>query len=337
MSRARPRVIEFTVGDSDAGKRLDVLVTDQLLDRFPGESGMSRSQISQWISEGRVSLNGDVISKPAVKPKPGTTVRAEIPEPQAASLEPESALALSIVYEDDSILVLDKPAGLLVHPGAGNRSGTLANALVHHLGSDIQQIGSALRPGIVHRLDKETTGLLVVAKTEAAYRSLVRQLKPPRTMKRTYLAVTFSLPKRMPGSNVDGDRSSGEIDLPIGRHPTKRTRMAVVPGGKEAQTRWRIQHAYAHGYLLEVELGTGRTHQIRVHLSHCGAAIAGDPMYGSLPQKAPPAVRAALKALHRQALHAAKLEFIHPMTGKVVQFVSPAPADIVALTRALEA
>src|SRR6185295_18737676 len=218
-------------------------------------------------------------------------------------------IALSLVFEDAAILVVDKPAGLVVHPGNGNRVGTLLNALLHHAPA----LRELPRAGIVHRLDKDTSGLMVVAKSEAAQLSLVRQLQA-RTVKRTYLAVV---------RGVVG--AAGKVDAPIGRHPVQRTRMAVVPGGKPAVTHYRVRRRFARHTLLECDLETGRTHQIRVHLASIGHPIEGDPVYAGRGER----------LLGRQALHAWKLAFDHPRTGCAARFESPMPADIEALLESL--
>jgi 23S rRNA pseudouridine1911/1915/1917 synthase len=234
---------------------------------------------------------------------------ALVPRPADTAHRAE-AIALAIVHEDAELLVIDKPAGLVVHPGSGNWSGTMLNALLHHAPG----IGNLPRAGIVHRLDKDTSGLLVVAKTEAAQAALVRQLQA-RSVKRTYLAL------------VRGKLSArqGTIDAPVGRHPVQRTRMAVVAGGKPAVTHYRVRRRFPAHTLLECDLETGRTHQIRVHLASIGHPLEGDPVYGGK----------ARGALARQALHAWKLAFVHPGSGKPVRFESPPPADFEALLEAL--
>ena len=237
--------------------------------------------------------------------------------PQETPYLPE-AIALVIVAEDEALLVVDKPAGLVVHPGAGNWDGTLLNALLHHA----PQLAHVPRAGIVHRLDKDTSGLLVVAKTLAAHTALVRALQA-RTVTREYLALAA------------GDLARGDtVDAPIGRHRHERTKMAVTESGREARTRYRVIERFRVQTYCEVELETGRTHQIRVHMAHIRAPLLGDPVYGGRP-KLPPAasdeLRAALQAFRRQALHASRLELAHPTTGALLAFESPLPSDIAAL------
>jgi 23S rRNA pseudouridine1911/1915/1917 synthase len=257
-----------------------------------------------------------------------------LPKPRPLTIEPESGIDFSVVFEDEAILVIDKPPGLSVHPGAGRHSGTLVNALLDYLGQNLRQIGDALRPGIVHRLDKDTSGLMVVAKTQQAFRALVHQLKPPRSMRRRYVALTFRLPQRTAGSTHQTESRSGIISLPIGRHPQLRTKMAVVPTGKQASTSWSVREALDGAFVLDVELSTGRTHQIRVHLSHCAAPIIGDPVYGSLPQTLSPQRKKAVSVFGRQALHAASLSFRHPEDGRSMEFDSPLPEDMQRLIAA---
>jgi 23S rRNA pseudouridine1911/1915/1917 synthase len=230
------------------------------------------------------------------------------PRPEEEAFRPE-AIAIALVHEDEDVLVVDKPAGLVVHPGSGNWAGTLLNALLHHAPA----LKHLPRAGIVHRLDKETSGLLVVAKTEAAQLDLVRQLQE-RTVKRTYLAIARG--------HVAGP---GRVEAPIGRHPVKRTRMAVVPGGKPAITHYRVRESLPAHTLLECDLETGRTHQIRVHLASIGHPLEGDPEYGGR----------GTRRLQRQALHAWKLAFRHPRTGKIVKFESALPADLRGLLEEL--
>ena len=285
-----------------AGLRLDRALALML----PGES---RSRLSRAIAEGQVRIAGREVAG-SMKVKSGEAVELAL-EPRGAGDEnrPES-IALAVVHEDEDVLVIDKAAGLVVHPGSGNRAGTLLNALLHHAPA----VRSLPRAGIVHRLDKDTSGLMVVAKSEAAQLALVRQLQA-RTVKRTYLALVRGAVK-----------GAGKVDAPIGRHPVQRTRMAVVPGGKPAVTHYRVRRSFPRHTLLECDLETGRTHQIRVHLASIGHALEGDPAYAG---------RGA-KLLARQALHAWKLAFEHPGTGKAVRFQAAPPADFEALLASLE-
>jgi len=278
----------------------------------------SRSRLQQWIRDGRVRVDG----RPArsadriwggelLEVAPGT-------DPQQAAALPE-AIALNIVHEDASVIVLDKPAGLVVHPGSGNWQGTLLNALLHHHPA----IESLPRAGIVHRLDKDTSGLMMVAKTLVAHTALVRALAA-RDVERIYQAIVVGRPA-----------ASGEIDKPIGRHPVHRVRMAVVAGGRPALTRFRTLQPLAGAALVECRLSTGRTHQIRVHLDAIGHGVLGDPVYGARSARLAPALAAASTAIGRQALHAVELAFAHPDTGDALRFHSPLPADIQAALDAL--
>jgi 23S rRNA pseudouridine1911/1915/1917 synthase len=277
-----------------AGMRLD-----QALARLLPEE--SRSRLARLIEEGHVRVDGE----PAAgrqKVKSGEAVDVElVPRPSDSAFLPE-AIALPVVHEDKDVLVIDKPPGLVVHPGSGNWAGTMLNALLHHAPA----MADLPRAGIVHRLDKDTSGLLVVAKNEAAQASLVRQLQA-RSVKRTYLALVRG--------RVE---AAGTVDAPIGRHPVQRTRMAVVPSGKPAITHFRVRERLAAHTLLECDLETGRTHQIRVHLASVGHPIEGDPTYAG---------RGA-RLLARQALHAWRLAFTHPRSGERLQFESPMPADM---------
>ena len=254
----------------------------------------------------------------------GDRIELRLPPRRPAPVAPEpEALPLGIVYEDEHLMVLDKPAGIVVHPGAGITRGTLVNALVHHRPA-IQTVGGADRPGIVHRLDKDTSGLLVVAKTERVHRSLVDAMRR-RAVRRVYRALVWGDPRP----------DAGEVLAPIGRDPRQRKRMAVVRrGGRPAHTRWRVLERYGLATLLEVRLETGRTHQIRVHLAHLGHAVVGDPTYGGrvkkqLSPREPERSVAGdvLLRLPRQALHAAELAFTHPVTGEERTFASPIPED----------
>jgi 23S rRNA pseudouridine1911/1915/1917 synthase len=286
-----------------AGLRLD-----QALARLLPEE--SRSRLARLIEEGHVHVDGE----PAAvrrKVRSGESVEVWLaPRPVDTAFRAE-AIELPVVHEDAAVLVIDKPAGLVVHPGSGNWEGTMLNALLHH----VPVARDLPRAGIVHRLDKETSGLLVVAKTEAAQASLVKQLQA-RSVKRTYLAL------------VRGRTGQeGSVDAPIGRHPVQRTRMAVVASGKPAVTHYRVRERFAAHTLLECDLETGRTHQIRVHLASIGHPLEGDPVYAGRG----PAIFA------RQALHAWRLAFIHPSTGQAVKFESPLPQDMRTLLETLRA
>ncbi len=287
----------FEAGEGLAGLRLDQALARLL----PAES---RSRLARLVQEGAVLVDGEP-GRAARRLRGGERIEVRLdPRPEVAAFRPE-AIDLDVVHEDDDVLVVAKPAGLVVHPGSGNWAGTMLNALLHR----VPALGRLPRAGIVHRLDKETSGLLVVAKTEAAMQDLVRQLQA-RTVKRTYLAIARGV--------VAGP---GSVDAPIGRHPTQRTRMAVVPGGKPAVTHYRPVRRFPAHTLLECDLETGRTHQIRVHLASIGHPLEGDPLYGGRGSR----------RLARQALHAWKLAFVHPSTGKSVRFEAPPPADFEAL------
>lgn len=294
-----------------AGLRLD-----QALQRLLPE--YSRSRLQEWIKQEWVAVAG----KRATPKQPVWGGEAISVAPQASPDEtaytPEE-IALDIVFEDAAILVVNKPAGLVVHPGSGNWQGTLLNALLHHA----PQLAGIPRAGIVHRLDKDTSGLLVVAKTLTAQTDLVRQLQA-RTVKREYLAVAQGLVAR-----------DGTVDAPLGRHPVQRTKMAIVADGKPALTHYRVLERYPAHTLIECRLETGRTHQIRVHMLSVGHPLAGDPVYGGKPANLAPAVRAAVKQLGRQALHAARLGLIHPVTQEFMEWRTELPADMSALIETL--
>jgi 23S rRNA pseudouridine1911/1915/1917 synthase len=281
----------------------------------------SRASLQLWIRAARVQVEGRV-PRVSEKVRGGEHVQILIPHTPAGDWAAE-AIPLNIVYEDDDLLVLNKPAGLVVHPGAGNPEGTMLNALLHHASA----LNKLARAGIVHRLDKETSGLLVVAKTETARLNLIDQLKE-RTLKREYLAL-------VQGLLVAG----GTVNAPIGRHAQVRTRMAVNEGGRPAVSHYRIEKKYRAHTLLRVKLESGRTHQIRVHMAHLKHPLVGDPVYGGrlhLPKGASPALISALQGFKRQALHAARLGLVHPVTGKSVEWESPMPEDMRALLKVLE-
>jgi 23S rRNA pseudouridine1911/1915/1917 synthase len=245
----------------------------------------------------------------------------EVPDPIPAEPLPEP-IPLAVLYEDARLLVLDKPAGIVVHPGAGAPSGTLVNALLHHV-KDLSGVGGVLRPGIVHRLDRGTSGVLLVAKDDAAHRHLARQFAG-RSVEKDYLALVLGVP----------EPRQGVIDRPIGRHPVERQRMAVRAGGREARSSFRVVEAFDGASLLEVRIHTGRTHQVRVHLASLGHPVAGDATYGGR-RAAPGAAGRALAALRRPALHAARLAFDHPDEGRRLAFASPLPQDIQDVLHAL--
>ena len=292
---------ELTLSAELAGSRFDAALARAL-------PQYSRSRLRAWIDAGRVTLEARVAAATQRVRGGERVVVRPLAEPDAATPAAE-AIALAIVHEDQTLLVVDKPAGLVVHPGAGNRSGTLQNALLHHA----PELAAVPRSGIVHRLDKDTSGLLVVAKTLEAHTDLVRQLAA-RTVHREYLAL------------ATGDvRRGGTIEAPIGRHPTRRTTMAVVATGKPARTHYEIVERFGSATLLECHLETGRTHQIRVHLASIGHPLVGDPAYS----------RRDTWAFGRQALHAARLALVHPVTRRTREWRSPPPADFERLLASL--
>jgi 23S rRNA pseudouridine1911/1915/1917 synthase len=306
--------IDFEIPAELAGQRLDSALARLLPEH-------SRTRIKGWIEAGQVSV-GRLPCKPRDLVETGSriNVRIAVAEPQTTVL-PES-IPLTLMYEDRDVLVVDKPAGLVVHPGAGNPNHTLQNAL---LGID-PSLASLPRAGIIHRLDKDTSGLLVVARTPEAHTSLSRQLLA-RTVSRDYMAVSAGVMT-----------SGGTIDEPIGRHRTDRLRMAIRPSGRQATTHYRIIERFRAHTWSSVKLETGRTHQIRLHLAHIKYPIVGDPVYGgrlALPRGATPALTDMLRSFKRQALHAAALGFEHPRTGRRLSLESPLPADYVALLAAL--
>ena len=329
----------------DSGQRLEVIVGGDegsvRLDRVLAVRcpALSRSRLKALILAGSVTVKTVPIRDPAYHVARGDTITIDVPE--AAPAEPMGEdIALDIAYEDDDIIVIDKPRGLVVHPAAGHETGTLVNALIAHCGASLSGIGGVRRPGIVHRLDKDTTGLMVVAKNDQAHQSLTAQFADHgRTgeMRRGYLAFAWGVP----------NRARGTIDAPIDRHPHAREKMAVRDGGREAITHWEIVESFNGrdgkpvAALLACQLETGRTHQIRVHLAHIGHPLMGDSVYGPhFKTKAThlaPKSRAALAALDRQALHAYLLVLEHPRTGEILHWESPLPEDLLLLQNTLKA
>lgn len=334
--RSSGQRFEFLV--QEQSQRLDRLIARELESRSdPTHPSPARSQIAAWITDGRVTVEGEVQRKAGFSPKRGSRVSVDPPQPRELELSADATISLRIVHEEDSFLVIDKPPGLVVHPGAGRMEQTMVHGLLHHLGEELQPLGDALRPGLVHRLDKDTSGLLVVAKTEAAFRSLSAQLRPPRTMERRYLLLARNCPRSGRESEVTADGQSGRISMAIMRSPSQRTKMSVAKsGGREAVTHWKVMKAYRDAVLCEAKLETGRTHQIRLHFQAAHAPLLGDATYGASDRKTPPWLALAAKKLGRQALHAAFLSFLHPLTGQRVSFEAPLPQDFLDLLDAVE-
>jgi len=324
--------LEVTVAGDEGSVRLDRV----LAVRHPE---LSRSRLKALILAGSVTAGGVAIRDPAYHVVAGDMITIDVPEAVAAEPAGEE-IALDIVHEDDDIIVIDKPKGLVVHPAAGHETGTLVNALIAHCGASLSGIGGVKRPGIVHRLDKDTTGLMVVAKNDRAHKSLSEQFADHgRTgeMRRGYMAIVWGVPNRLRGT----------VDAPIDRHPFAREKMAVRDGGREAITHWEILESFNGrdgkpvAALLACQLETGRTHQIRVHLAHIGHPLLGDSVYGPhFKTKAShlgSQSRTALNALGRQALHAYLLALEHPKTGEILHWESPLPEDLHLLKAALQA
>ena len=332
MALTQGRSEKLVVAAEETGERLDRVLAARVAD-------LSRSRHKALILAGRVAIDGATIRDPGHRVNAGGTIMVDVPPADEAGVGPEN-IPLKVVFEDDELIVIDKPAGLVVHPAAGNWSGTLVNALIAHCGESLSGVGGVRRPGIVHRLDKDTTGLMVAAKTDHAHRALSRQFADHgRTgpLRRGYLAFVWGVP----------DRPRGTIDKPIDRHPRARDKMAVRAGGREAVTHWEVLERYPGldgtpvASLLACRLETGRTHQIRVHLAAIGHPLLGDDVYGAgfktkasqLGQEA----RAALAALGRQALHAYLLAIEHPSQGNDLEFRSELPDDLCRLRHSLGA
>lgn len=299
----------FVVEQADALSRLDVAIAAQGI--------CTRSAAQNWIRDGRVTVDGKVAASASMKLRRGQTVEMTPPEAKPLEAEPED-IPLDILYEDADVIIVNKPRGMVVHPAPGNERGTLVNALLYHC-KDLSGINGVMRPGIVHRLDKDTTGALSVAKNDCAHESLAQQISQ-RTLHRCYHAIVMGRFREQ----------SGAVEAPIGRHPVHRKKMAVVPDGRWALTNWRVLEEFEAPFtLLELRLKTGRTHQIRVHMAHIGHPVAGDPLYGGETKKLP--------MLTAQALHSRELGFVHPKTGQEVMTYAPYPDDFekaLALLRA---
>ncbi len=322
--------VAFEAGPEAAGIRLDQWLTQRLGAEF------SRSRVQALIRQGAVSLNGTGVSDPGRKLKPGDAAEVSLPEPEPAEPVGED-IPLDILYEDADLIVINKPAGLVVHPGAGNWTGTLVNALIHHCGDSLSGIGGVRRPGIVHRLDKDTSGVMVAAKTDRAHRALSEAFADhglESGLERSYIALVWGIP----------ERTAGKIDAPLGR-AADRVRRAVVPPGRadarHAVTHYTVLEGFGRGKdggaasLVECRLETGRTHQIRVHMAYAGHPVVGDPDYGQAfrtkANRLPEPLRAMTKDFPRQALHAKLLAFSHPATGETMRFEAPMPADMAEL------
>jgi 23S rRNA pseudouridine1911/1915/1917 synthase len=323
MEAADERRLEVTIEADQQGERVDRALAARLPD-------LSRSRLKSLIEEGRVRSGERTISDPSQRVKPGQNFVISIPD-ATAPVPLAEEIPLVVRYEDDALIVIDKPAGMVVHPAPGNEGATLVNALIAHCGASLSGIGGVRRPGIVHRLDKDTSGLLVAAKHDIAHRKLAADFAS-HDIERAYQAVVWGVPAK----------KSGEIEGNIGRHPVHRKKMTVLArGGKPALTRYRVLKSFGRlASLVECRLATGRTHQIRVHLASIGHPLLGDPTYGrATPARLnalPPKVRAVVAGFKRQALHAWLLGFEHPVTGEALRWESPLPPDMQALISSLE-
>jgi 23S rRNA pseudouridine1911/1915/1917 synthase len=304
----------FIASAEDAGTRLDRFLTGRL-------PALSRAQIQRLIRDGHVQVDNAPAAKPSLEVRAGLVARVSIPAVTSAAPQPE-ALPLAVLYDDADLVVIDKPAGLVVHPGAGHPSGTLVNALLHHV-AGLSGIGGIERPGIVHRLDRGTSGVMVVAKHDRAHRHLARQFHD-REVHKEYLALVWGVPK-----------ADQQLDRPIGRSPNQRQKMSTrARHGRPATTRIMAVEPFRGAALVRVTIGTGRTHQIRVHLSESGHPVVGDALYGGVKRTVPRQL-APTAALDRPFLHAAHLAFAHPSSGRLLTFEAPLPADLAAVLNAL--
>jgi 23S rRNA pseudouridine1911/1915/1917 synthase len=311
-------VLSFTTTESEAGHRLDMVIVARW-------STLSRSRASRLIRTGHITVNG-LIKKPGYLTKSGDIVRSEIPSPEPITCRPE-AIPLSVLHEDRDVIVLNKPPGFVVHPGAGHHSRTLVNALLSHC-PDLEGVGGRIRPGIVHRLDKDTSGTLVVAKNDMAHASLSHQFKM-REVRKVYLALVYGN-VRLP---------AGVIHFPIGRHPTDRKKMSIHSRrSRSTETRWKVKEAFSGVTLLEIDLRTGRTHQVRVHCAAIDHPVVGDATYGGKRRwkdLARGPKQDVLRAIRRQMLHGWQLGFVHPRTGQWMNFESPLPKDMASVLESL--
>ena len=310
------QTIDVRLAPAHAGWRLDRALAAAV-------PTLSRERLKALIRDGAVEARGELVRDPAIKVKGDESLRVAVPEPTPAHNEPQD-IPLKIVFEDEHLLVVDKPAGLVVHPAAGNFDGTLVNALLHHCAGNLSGIGGVARPGIVHRIDKDTSGLLVIAKTDVAHEGLAKQFAA-HSIDRRYLAIVNGMP----------NAASGKVDAPLARSAANRKKIAIVEDGrgKHAVTHWKRLEILRDGALVECRLETGRTHQVRVHMASIGHPLLGDPVYG----RSGKTHGKLLKELdfHRQALHAAELGFTHPVTKHKLSFSSPMPPDMQELKRAL--
>jgi 23S rRNA pseudouridine1911/1915/1917 synthase len=327
MGQENNLCLAYRVAPEHGGERLDRFLAG-------AATNLSRTRVRNLIEAGHASIDGATVKDPSLLLRAGQTAGLRLPPPADPAPLGES-IPLEIVFEDDHLIVIDKPAGLVVHPAAGHESGTLVNALLAHCGASLSGIGGVTRPGIVHRLDKDTSGLLVVAKTDAAHRGLARLFADhgkTLPLTRAYLAFVWGSPAR----------PSGTIYAPLARHASGHQKIAVVPAGRgrRAVTHWQLIESFAGvASLISCRLETGRTHQIRVHMAHIGHPVLGDPVYAtgfkSKTARLPPEARACLASLSRQALHAAVLAFPHPVTGLLLRFETALPPDLRRLRDAL--
>ncbi|MEE2810477.1 MAG: RluA family pseudouridine synthase [Pseudomonadota bacterium] len=336
------RRIEFVIADNPP-KRLDKAIARDV----PEEANLSRTRLARLIESGGVEVDGAVASDAKARVLEGAQIVITVEDAEESHIGPED-IALDVIYEDADLIVINKPAGMVVHPAPGSPSGTLVNALLHHCGADLSGVGGVKRPGIVHRIDKETSGLLVVAKSDAAHQGLAAQFER-HSVERYYQAVCYGVPDAN-DPRLRGVRGASfepgnilKLTTQLARHKTDRQRQAVLfEGGRHAVTRARIIEAFgapAAASLVECWLETGRTHQIRVHMAHAGHGLLGDPTYGGKRKISPKALSAAglvaINNFQRQALHAAVLGFEHPVSGEMMRFEAPLPEDMQALISAL--
>lgn len=300
-----PILLETT--EQAKGKRLDAFLAENVAE-------LTRSSAAKLIEDGQVTVDGRTVGK-SLKLSGGETVEVKLPEPTAIDAVAQD-IPLDVVYEDGDVIVVNKPAGLVVHPAPGHPDGTLVNALLHHCGDSLSGIGGALRPGIVHRIDRDTSGLIIAAKNDAAHQALTAQLSD-HTLGRTYECIVTG--------NLRED--CGTVDAPIARHPTDRKKMAVVTGGRSAVTHWEVIARYPGYTHVRCRLETGRTHQIRVHMAYIGHPILGDTVYGN---------KKSVPGLTGQCLHAVGLQFLHPRTGELVQLSCPLPEEFTRMLKKID-